>query len=301
LGGIGALSGEGVEADVRACKVGSHRSARLEWNVKAPGRGVYPIGPPVTEAGDVFGLMFRQASRERALELVVYPRLFPVMPLPWQAGELFGSLRTKGLIEDPVHLMGTREYQPGRPARSIHWKASVRLNRLQEKVFEPSKRAKLFLSLDVRGFHETGDAEAFERSLEAAASLAVRLIRDGVSVGMITNAGFTGHGVPLVPADLRPGHTPVLLERMARMNMQPAADLVQVAAHLLGRTTGASCLHFTRRADEAMEGWAAYLQGRRIPAAFFVARPNGSGGETQRNGVAVLSLDVLQRHHGGAL
>jgi len=300
LGGADRLSTVKGTEDARVCKVGARRSARLAWDLKAPGRGVYRIGPPVTEAGDVFGLFFQQTSREEPLDLVVYPRLFPVTPLPWQARELFGSLRAKGLIEDPVHLMGTREYQPGRPARAIHWKASVRLNRLQEKVFEPSKRAKIVLSLDVRGFHSAGDADAFEAAVEAVASVGVRLIQDGVAVGLVTNAECSGNQTPLVPVALRPGHVSVLLERMARLTMEPAADLIHVTRHLLDRTTGVGCVHFAFTEDEDLDGYASYLQGRRIPASFMVARrAQREGARTFSPGV-VHSLDVLRGREGGA-
>ncbi|MCF8062967.1 MAG: DUF58 domain-containing protein, partial [Deltaproteobacteria bacterium] len=251
LAGLESLSADGRSGGVRTCRVRGRRRVRLEWAGEAPGRGVYGIGPDVTEAGDPFGLFFRRVSRGKALEIVVYPKRFPVGSSFGEARDLFGCIRAEGLIEDPINLMGTREYQPGRPARAIHWKASVRLNRLQEKVFEPSRRARILLSVDVRGFHEAGDEAAFEETLEAPASIAVRLIHSGVSVGLITNAGMKGDKPPVVPASPAPGQVPSILERMARMTMEPAGDLIGPAGRLLSRTSAVGCLPFPHSPGEA--------------------------------------------------
>ena len=272
---------------------------RLDWGVEAPGRGVYRVGPPRTEAGDPFGLFFRPVALGEPLEVVVYPRRFPVGPTLGEARDLFGSIRAEGLIEDPINLMGTREYQPGRPARAIHWKASVRLNRLQEKVFEPSRRARILLSLDARGFHDAGDGPAFEEALEAAASIAVRLVRSGVSVGLLTNAVMTGEASPVVPVSQAPEQLPVILERMARMNPAPAGDLMDPVGALLARTPGAGCLHFVHTMDASAEAFGACLADRRTPVSFVAARRSGDLPAGPAAGREVVYIETLRGSGGG--
>ncbi len=272
LGGAGWLSGDDDGKDFRASVVGGRRTGRLEWAIKAPGRGVYRIGPPVTEAGDALGLFFQETSRDAPLELVVYPNHFSIGSFSRKSKEFFGNIRAEGLVEDPINPMGTREYHPGRPARAIHWKASARLNRLQEKVFEPSRRARILLSLDVQGFHEAGDEEGFEDILEAAASIAVHLVEGGVSVGMITNAKLHGAFPPLIPVGQGPGRLPAIMERMARMTMEPAADLIKLAGYILPRTPGAGCLHCVRTMDQAAEAFGSYVLDRKTPVSFLVVR-----------------------------
>ena len=300
LDGVDRLSGDGRGEGVRTCRVRGRRTVRIEWALKAPGRGVYTVGPPVTEAGDPFGLFFRRVGRGEPLEVVVYPGRFPVVPAFGEARDLFGSIRAEGLIEDPINLMGTREYQPGRPARAIHWRASVRLNRLQEKVFEPSRRARVLLSVDVRGFHGAGDGTAFEETLETAASIAVRLVRSGVSVGLITNAAMVGDPPPVVPVSLAPGQLPTILERMARMTMEPAGDLIGPAGRILSRTSGTGCLHFVHTLDEAAETFGAYLAERRTPVSFLAARRGEEPLETEASGRDVVYVQDL-REAGGSV
>lgn len=272
LAGAGGLSGGDEEKDARTCRVGHRHTGRIEWALKAPGRGVYLIGPPVTEAGDVFGLFFQEMSRDEPLEIVVYPDFFPLGSFSGQSKEFLGSIRAEGLIEDPINPMGTREYHPGRPARAIHWKASARLNRLQEKVFEPSRRPRILMSLDVQGFHESGDEEGFEDILEAVASIAVHLAKGGVSMGMITNARLKGAFSPVVPISRGAGQLPAILERMARMTMEPAEDLIKLAGYILPRTPGAGCLHCVRTVDEAAETFESYILDHKIPVSFMAAR-----------------------------
>lgn len=301
LAGIGGLSGGGSEADVRAGRVEGHGTTRLAWEFEAPGRGVYPMGPPRTEAGDGLGLFFQETARGRPLELVVYPRRFPLFSLAWPSRELFGRIRAEGLIEDPVNLMGTREYQPGRPARAIHWKASVRLNRLQEKVFEPSRRARILLSLDVTGFRESGDEAAFEASLEAAASVAVHLIRNGVSVGLITNAVLVGGRAPVLPVSQEPDQAARVLECMARMRMEPARDLVPVARSVLTGASGMGCFHFVYRADATVRAFGALASGCRIPVTFLAVRRGESPGVGAGIAGDVVLIQTLRSGEGGTL
>jgi uncharacterized protein (DUF58 family) len=300
LAGPADLFGDADEGGVRACRIRGRRRVRLEWTLEAPGRGVYTVGPPVTEAGDPFGLFFRRVDQGEPLEVVVYPRRFPVVPAFGEARDLFGAIRAEGLIEDPINLMGTREYQPGRPARAIHWKASVRLNRLQEKVFEPSRRARVLLSVDVRGFHGAGDGAAFEEALEAAASIAVRLVRSGVSVGLITNAEMTGQASPVVPVSPAPGQLPAILERMARLTMAPAGDLIGPAGLALSRTSGIGCLHIVHTLDQAAEAFGAYLAYRRTPVSFLAARRGEEPPETEASGRDVVYVQDLREAGGCA-
>lgn len=298
LAGIGDLSGGGRGADVKADRVGGRRTLRLEWPLKAPGRGVYPVGPPVTETGDAFGLFFQETDREDPLEIVVYPKCFPVSSFLWPSREFFGRIRAEGLIEDPVNLIGTREYQPGRPAKAIHWKASVRLNRLQEKVFEPSRRARILLSLDVRGFHESGDEAAFEETLEAAASIAVHLIQKGVSVGVITNGSLVGDHSPVVPVETGPDQTAKILERMARMTMEPAADLIRLLRSILTGASGMGCFHFVYTLGDCATAFGSYAAGCRTPVSFLAAR-RGDGVLSRTAGAGdVVFLEALRKNRG---
>jgi len=116
-------------------------------------------------------------------------------------------------------VLGTRDYQPSRPARHIHWKASARLARLQEKVFEPSGQGRVLLALELGGFQA---GEAFEGTLEVIASAAVRLAGQGFAVGFLCNAAAGAVGRTRVPPGRGPGQLPMILESLALL--QPVAE-----------------------------------------------------------------------------
>lgn len=296
LAGAGAFEGPGQGENLRVCKVGPRQTVSMDWAWKASRRGVYRIGPPVTEAGDALGFFFVQKDRQDPLEIVVYPRLFPIAPFGGQPSELFGSLRAQGLIGDPVNLVGTREYQPGSPARSIHWKASARLNRLQEKVFEPSRRARFLLSLDVRGFHEAGDGTGFEETLETAASIARHLIGEGASVGAITNARIQGERFPVIPVNRRPGHLPSILEMLARMTMEPADGRTALLQRvLLHRNRGVACILFSHTAEKAAEALEEIITDGTPPVSILVARQSRGAASQLAGATEILPIDLVRR------
>jgi len=248
LAGAGCFSGSGQGEDMRVQRVGGHQGGRLEWVLKAPRRGVYRIGPPLTETGDALGLFFQRTARDPALEIVIYPRRFPISSFPWQARELFGSLRAEGLIEDPVNTIGTREYQPGRPSRFLHWKASARLGKMQEKLYEPTSHRKVLFVLDVRGYldclngeEEQGrerGKEAFETCLEALGGLVLSLMETGASFGLITNAHIRGGIRRYLDIGRGPEHAGALLEILARLQLKSGESLEELVYEIGRSGTG---------------------------------------------------------------
>ena len=127
-----------------------------QWTLTAPCRGYHRIGPLMLGAGDLLGFFHRWQEGSPACHLIVYPRLIPIEHFPAPLRELLGTQGARGPVPDPTSLMGTRDYQHSRPARYIHWKASARHSRLQEKVCEPTVQRKVMLLLDVEGFRSRG-------------------------------------------------------------------------------------------------------------------------------------------------
>lgn len=85
-----------------------------------------------------------------------------------------------------------REYKPGDELRRIVWKASARMGKLMVREAEEGITDHITIVLDTdRTFHShDGDhSESFELAVRAAASLAVRHLRDGYEMNVETNAG----------------------------------------------------------------------------------------------------------------
>jgi hypothetical protein len=179
-------------------------------------------------------------------------------------------------VQDPVYIHGTQDYQPWQPSKHIHWKASARHIRLQSKVFEPSAREKVLLAIEVDQFAEQKAEREFEQIIEAAASLAVRLDRQGFAVGLATNGTFKGEGRGLIHAARNPQQLPVILETLARLEMTVKSDFIDILRSGPALFWDTSCICFAYVDDAKIETIGEYFSRRRTPVKTFVCHP-GSG------------------------
>jgi len=261
-----------------------YQKARFEWDLTAQRRGVHRAGPPYIKAADIFGFFPREQEKHESLHVIVYPRLVPLKPLPLPRRDLFGVPGSKSPVQDPVYILGTRDYQPWRPARYIHWKASARHNRLQEKVFEPSEQEKVLLAVEVSLFSKHNAEEGFEHTLEVVASLAVRLDQQGFAVGLVTNGAVAGGGPPVVPIARNPGQLPAILEALARLRMDAKWDLIALLRDALKLPWGVSCVHFSYEDDARTRHTEGYLLQRKVPTARVVCRSGPASRVYKRTG-----------------
>jgi uncharacterized protein (DUF58 family) len=250
-----------------------YQTGTFRWELQALRRGVYQVGPGRMRSGDLLGFYASGRTAGEPAEVLVYPRIRPLVRPAVPRRDFFGIPGADSPVRDPVYILGTRDYQPGRPAKHIHWKASARHHRLQEKLFEPSEQEKVLLAVTVEGFAQA-EAEAFEGTLEACASLAVRLDRAGVALGIAVDGVLVGAAAALVPVGRRPHQLQAILELLARLTSTPAAPLLDI----LGATLpwGLTCVCFSL--EGARGAAVASLEHRRVPVLRVAARPSPEAG-----------------------
>lgn len=173
-------------------------------------------------------------------------------------------------MKDPVYILGTTDYHQGRPAKHIHWKASARHHRLQEKVFEPSGQEKVLLVVDVEEFTGERAHEPFEHMLEVVASVAVQLDRRGRAVGLLTNGIMTGKGSPFLRVTRSGGQLPALLEALARLGATPQGRIADVLGRGLTLPWGVSCAYFGYEETEATRLARRRFKERGMPVEFLM-------------------------------
>lgn len=245
----------------------------LRWDLLAQQRGVHHIGPPLLRAGDLFGFFSREKRAEEILEIVIYPQLVPLRFFPLPRRDFLGLPGAKSPVHDPIFILGTRDYQHGQPAKHIHWKASARYQRLQEKVLEPTTQEKILLAVDVDPFVNGGFREEFERTLEIVASLAARLERKGYAVGLITNGALVGRGSPVVPVTRGSRQLSAILEVLARLQMEPAGVLMDTLVRAMALPWGVSCVYFTYGEEATIPAVEEYFRRQRTPVLFLLWQP----------------------------
>ncbi|MFH1487831.1 MAG: DUF58 domain-containing protein [Pseudomonadota bacterium] len=271
-----------------------HQRVRFQWGLTARRRGVHAVGPPQIRVADPLGFFPRLRQQGAASQVLVYPRLIPLKPFSLPRRELFGLPGSKSPVQDPVYILGTRDYQHGRPARHIHWKASARHDRLQEKVFEPTEQEKVLVLVDVHPFEAHKASEAFEETLEAVASLTVDLDRRGYAVSLATNGVIHGGGSGIIPPTRNSHHLPDILELLARLEMRQTGDLTDTLLRGLDIPRGVTPVHFSYEASGVMAQVEEYFTRRKTPVVFFVWRvPSAEEGEGAGVRSRILTLDEI--------
>ena len=244
-----------------------YQQVRFNRELVARHRGVYRVGPAQMKVGDLFGFFPREKRTEGDIQVIVYPRLVPLKPFSLSSRDFFGVPGAKTPVQDPIYILGTRDYQHGRPARHIHWKASARHNRLQEKVFEPSEQKKVLLAVEVSQFEKANASENFERTLEVVGSLAVQCHQRSYALGFLTNGVVEG-GPSILPMGRSPQQLPSILEILARLRMRANVSLSDTICRVLESPWGVSCVHFAYEQDAGTRAIAQYFSHRRIPMIF---------------------------------
>ena len=174
----------------------------VSWNhcLSCRKRGYYALGPMTVTSGDIFGFYSRSVTVPLVDHVIVYPEIFPIdwfgIPFLHPIGETIAQQR---IFEDPVRVIGVRDYRPHDSLRRIHWKASARHQNLQVKVFESTTTLKVVLFLAVDSFkfqnNDAYDDEDFELGISAAASIANHFIMERHSaVGLFANSRLADSG-----------------------------------------------------------------------------------------------------------
>ncbi|MBA2346478.1 MAG: DUF58 domain-containing protein [Rubrobacter sp.] len=158
-------------------------TARVEYVLENPRRGIYSGGEIVVESGAPFGLFHGRRKIRAASNTVIHPRTFdvaalpPVAPLDTERGD-----RSESSTLHRGHggeFWGIREYRPGDPARLVAWRRSARglaagrlaVRELAQETYPPFVLA---LNLDARA-----PREAREMVVSAGASLLLFALREG--------------------------------------------------------------------------------------------------------------------------
>jgi uncharacterized protein (DUF58 family) len=273
------------------CSLLWYQEVNFSCRLNALRRGVYRLGAAELRVGDLFGFYAGKADTASAIDVIVYPRLIPLKPVRLPRRDFFGIPGSQSPIEDPVYVYGTREYQSGRPARYIHWKASARLSQLQEKICEPAAQEKILLIVAVDHFYQNQAHADFEKILEVAASAAVHFDRTGFAVGLVTNGVLKGGGSPVLQIGRGTRQIPKILETLARLQMTPSADLGDILRRGLKLPWGTTAVSLSYDSGESCKEILAFFNHRRGPMVSVVCRrEHAPAGDRKPQSVDVLTL-----------
>ncbi len=185
----------GQPVRVPITRLASGEKLTHRYSVRCTRRGVYEVGPLVAVKSDPLGLTQRETLIAEPFELLVHPRIEIVSDRPLT--RQFEDPPIRPPVSKPwpsgLEFYGMREYQPGDDLRRIVWRASARTGKVMVREAEQGITDKITIILDTdRGAHSRdgeGLSESFEAGVRAAASLAVRHLREGYEIKIETNGG----------------------------------------------------------------------------------------------------------------
>jgi uncharacterized protein (DUF58 family) len=173
-------------------RIEPHGSRELSYRVRSDVRGRYKVGPVTVRLADPFGLVELARSFSLTDTLTVTPVLVPLphgrLSGAWSGGGESRARRLSAAGEDDV---APREYREGDDLRRVHWRSTARRGELMVRREEQQWQSRGTLFLDTRRSAHRGEgpASSFEQAVSAAASIGVRLSRDGQGLRFVTDEG----------------------------------------------------------------------------------------------------------------
>jgi len=211
-------------------KVGPQAREGWTYSLMFPRRGRQYLPGLRLSTRFPFGLFTKSSRPIQTQPVLVYPAVRPLaraeVPAALESGWRERHRRGRG-----AGLYNLRQYRPGDDPRLLHWKTSARTGDLilREREEEERPQVRLILEDPAPG----AAAEAVERDLSYAASVAAHAIRRGAAVELVTGDGVLPFGtgethldrvlewlaVYAPPAAPRPARSPATAAREVRVRL----------------------------------------------------------------------------------
>jgi uncharacterized protein (DUF58 family) len=224
----------GGESGVAIASTPPRRTVRCRWSFLPPCRGCYPLTTPRLTTGFPFGLWENKRDLVVEAPLLVWPRTFPVGPVPLAGGDqqVEGNV-SRNKVGSTGDVLGVRPYRRGDSPRRIHWGQSARHDRLIVCELQSNTRPLIQLVLDAepRVHAGQGPDSSREWAIRIVASLAKGWLEAGAEVGAV----WQGQLIPAA-SGLKQAHR--LLDGLARLPLSGGPSLAEMLA-------GPACRDFT--------------------------------------------------------
>jgi uncharacterized protein (DUF58 family) len=160
-------------------------TAVLEQVRRAHRRGDFEGGPIVLQSGAPFGFVSVRRNVQVTTPVTVAPRWVELMSFPILEPSSFPSdvLHERARTGAGEEYLGVRDYRPGDPPRSVHWRSSARAGHLVVREYEEEVASRVAMVLAGADHGEPPDS-SFETLVSAAASIAIYALQTGHPVDL---------------------------------------------------------------------------------------------------------------------
>jgi len=211
------------------------------WRLGAPRvESRYPLG--LTKASRTAAPSTSQPENAEVRELVIYPDFVPLRWLPLR-GEANPQneqriTRSRGGHDE---FFAVRSYRPHDSLRSVHWRASARMDELVVKEYEQQQDRQLWIVLELSEDEHVGEGPdgTFEYMIRIAHSVAVKAMEEGVPFGLVYDSG---ERIEHLGPALDRAHYLQVREALARVNPHARSALTSNLDRLWEALPGGGCL-----------------------------------------------------------
>lgn len=178
------------QARLLLAPIGGGGQERANYRLPTERRGVFSLGPLQAERIDPFGLASARWDIAPSAELVVYPRVDPIVPLPRTFGQDpdAGADFATAVGSSGDDFYGLRAYEMGDDLRRVHWPSTARTGDLMIRQNEMPWQGRVTVLADIRaGLH---DESSLDATASAAASIVMACWRHGWLVRLVTSGGW---------------------------------------------------------------------------------------------------------------
>lgn len=229
-------------------------SSHAAYHLPTEHRGILRLGPLTVEVSDPFGLARTSAVAAGRAEVIVYPRIDSVVPLPQTAGHdpLAGSEHPTAIGRAGEDFYALRPYVMGDELRRVHWPTSARLDELMVRQDELPWQGRVTVLLDVR--RPTHTAASLELCISATASIVMASWKRHDLIRLLTSDGTdTGFGADGL-------HIESILEHLATVDSVPVGTFRPMMTNLAKTGGGGALVVIVANAPEPELAGIARLQ-----------------------------------------
>lgn len=193
------------------------------YEVQCMKRGYVELKDLTMTATNLFGTETYTAEAEIPVRLAIYPRIVPLDQSLVPASTTMGDFSVnRWIIDDPMMIIGIRDYHPTDSFKRINWKLSAKNQKLQVNKYDYTADKKIMIIFNLEKEEHNlciNDLDLMEDTIEAAASLALLLLKSGIPVGFATNALCLGEDASgTLSPDTGEKHTAAILKAFSQIS-----------------------------------------------------------------------------------
>lgn len=210
--------------------IGWYERIKRTYTYKSLRRGTYLLKDIYVDLGDIFGFYTDERQIDNYLELLVYPKAADLKRLQFKSTSLYGdTIIRRWIYKDPLFVKGVREYGHEDKMSDIHWKSSLKMDKLMVKDYDYTAELELVIILDVQcaePYWRDINSDAVERGVSVSAALAFQSVKEGVAAGFWTNAKVISYKSNM-KSEVAPSMNSLksIMELCARVDYSPMLSL----------------------------------------------------------------------------